>query len=299
MPYSRPLLSMPKHKPFSSLRYTAEATGFLWKQPALWSVTLLLIALPSWLVTLCGRLTEESGPILQTGVPAFLQANDPTGYSLIFASVLLFLLTLWGVAGVMLVGRRMIGNRAGRARTSLSSVLRDSAPFVFPLFFTSILQLARILVWLLPAIAVALGLVGLAFVIRTPNSELILIVLLPLLMLVLTLPAVLYAIRTSFFSVVILAEDIHYEAALRRSREVMQGYFWPAARCLCYLTIIFVVPPLILAGLLEPFTHTSLAVMIGVDVVVNVVSSFFLTPMLLTMILLFGELRTAPRSVSI
>lgn len=294
---------MPKRKPFSVLRFAGEALAFFRKQPALWPVTLVLIALPSFVMTIAGRLMEEDSPLLATGIPGFLEQNDPQGYSLVIALILLTLATIWGAASVLLVGRRMIGNRAGRARTSAASVMKESASLVFPMFFTSIIQAAHALLWFLPAALAAFGLYMVALMRdwkldSTLDGNLYFVVF-PLVILIAALPGIAYLIRTSFYSVVVASEDLRFAAALRRSKEIVHGRLWTATRCLVGLLVIFVAPSMILAALVEPFTRASLGALLGIDFAVNMISAIFTAPLILASVLLYGALRDAPRSVKI
>lgn len=294
---------MPKRSPFSVLRFAREALTFLRKQSALWPVTILLIAIPSFVMTLAERLTEEESPLLETGIPEFLELNDPQGYSLVIAVILLTLLTIWGAASIMLVGRRMIGNRAGRARTSASSVMKESAPLVFPIFFTSIIQMAHALLWFLPAFAAIFG----AYVIGISmhwslDSTLqgnMYFVIFPIVVCIAAAPGVAYLIRSGFYSVVLVSEDLQFTQALRKSKEVTKGRFWTTLRCLIGLCILFVLPPTALSLVLEPFTKTSLEAQLVVDFGGSIVGSLFTAPLILSIVLLYGALRDAPKSIRI
>lgn len=292
---------MPKRKAFSVLRYAKESMVFLRKQPALWWVTLLLIALPSWLSSLLARQMEQGSPMIDTGIPEFLQQNDPMGYSLVVVSFVLFLCTIWGIAGVIVVGQRMIGNRAGRSRTSASSVLKESTPFVFPIFFTAVIQTAHAMLWML--IPLVAGLIGLYFCLlpleHISTRNIVQHCWWLLLVLPLVLPTIVYFIRSGFYAIALVSEDFRYAAALRRSKEIVNGYFWITLRCLILLVILFIVPGAILIELLEPLTQTSVTNILLIDAFTNIVTSFLLVPMILSVILLYGQLRDAPRSVEI
>lgn len=294
---------MPKRSPFSVLRFAREALAFLRKQSALWPVTILLIAIPSFVMTLAGRLTEEGSPLLQTGIPEFLELNDPQGYSLVIAVILLTLLTMWGAASIMIVGRRMIGNRAGRARTSASSVMKESAPLVFPIFFTSIIQLAHALLWFLPAFAAAFGVymigISMNWSLDSSFQGNLYFVIFPLVVCIAAIPGFVYLIRSGFYSVVLAAEDLRFTQALKKSKEVTRGRFWTTLRCLIGLMILFAVPPTALSLALESFTQTSIPALLVVDFGTNVVSALFSAPLILSIVLLYGALRDAPKAVKI
>ena len=293
---------MPKKRsPFSVIRFAREALAFLRKQSALWPVTILLIAIPSFVMTVAGRLTEDGSPLLKTGVPDFLELNDPQGYSLVIAIVLLTLLTVWGAASIMVVGRRMIGNRAGRARTSASSVMKESAPLVFPIFFTSIIQLAHALLWFIPAFAAAFGayMIGIAmhWSLNSTFQGNLYFVVFPLVVFIAAIPGIIYLLRTSFYSIVLVSEDLKFTQALRRSKEVVNRRLWTTIRCLAGLIILFLVPPTILGWLLEPFTQTSVPALLVIDFGMNVINALCTAPLILSSVLLYGALRDAPKAV--
>jgi uncharacterized membrane protein len=140
---------MPKHlTPLSLIR---DAWKFYRKQPALNTVLLCLLILPSVLSDL----------FLQHGM-ASAAIPDAAGRTIAQASVflLLTLVTYWGMTGILLVGRRMIQQRAGRGRTSFKAVCKQARPFVMPLFFTSVLRTCFTFYWsllfVLPALLVLL-----------------------------------------------------------------------------------------------------------------------------------------------
>lgn len=290
---------MSKHTPFSVLRFSREAVTFLRKQPALWPVVVLFIGLPSFAMTLAGRLVEENGPLAATSVPRFFEQNDPQGYSLVIAVILLILLTIWGGASVLVVGRRMIGNRAGRARTSAMSVIKETAPLVFPIFFTSVIQMAQVLLWLLPAAVVGFILFILPLLLETTNSAPFIFILFPVGTALAAIPGILFLIRSSLYSVAIIAEDFRLNMALRRSKELVQGYFWITVRCYIGFLILFVLPPMILELALEQVAQSNVSTLLVVDFIVNMIRALSTAPLLLATVLLFGALRDAPRSVRI
>jgi hypothetical protein len=294
---------MSKRKPFSVLRFASEALAFFRKQPALWPVTILLIAVPAFIMTTAGRLTQDGSPLLATGIPDFMEQNDPQGYTLVIATIFLTLMTIWGAASIMVVGRRMIGNRAGRARTSASSVMNESRPLVFPIFFTSIIQFAHALLWFIPAALAAFGayMLGLSmhWNLDSTFKGNLYFVILPLIVLIAALPGIAYLIRSGFYSIALVSEDMRFTEALRRSKEVVSGRLWTTVRCLAGLLILFVLPPSLLSMFLERYTQSSLTALLSIDLATNIISAVFTAPLILASVLLYGALRDAPKSVRI
>ncbi|MDD4319222.1 MAG: hypothetical protein PHW10_02780 [Candidatus Peribacteraceae bacterium] len=179
------------------------AWAFAGRQPVLGSLLLWLLVVPA---------TAADG-LLRTGLPQQLLRQESVGIAPLFTA-LFWAITLWGWAAVLLVGKRMIRNRAGRARSSFRRVAGDALPFVLPLAGTALLQacfiLYRSLLYLLPSLLFLLLLS-----LRQPVTELPPRMLWPLLLLTpLLLPACAYALRTFFFEIVILAEGKTFRAAL-------------------------------------------------------------------------------------
>lgn len=177
---------------------------------------------------------------------------------IVIATVLLVVIMLWGAACVLLVGKKLVHSPAGRNRTSLAAVAREGRFFIVPLLLTGILRSCIGLLW-----------------------SLLLIV-----------PGIIYAIRTTFYTIIIVAEDISYRAALRQSIVLVRGHTW---QVLWRLAVIFTViygPPNLLATLgywVVGAYETGMLVMDAVDAALNAPATIIA---LLASVALYEELKS-------
>ncbi len=245
--------------PFRLLR---EAWAFLRSQPALLHVLLWLMIAP---LVAFDALTLYWP---QSDVESIRQIGS-VGYGL--ASLLFIVTTFWGLACVLLVGRRMVINRAGRSRTSFRSVRREASALIFPLFFTSLLRSIVTIEWallaLIPGIFAVTALpecratfspvLSAIAVFTSTGSHAALAAAVPpflircwpaLIAIPLLIPAGIYQIRTAFFGVIVVSENLRYRDALRRSREAVRGKFWKTLWVLAVLAVSIFVPVSVLSG---------------------------------------------------
>jgi len=227
------------------------------KHPALNAVIFWLLLLPS-------AVSQWMEWTYQRSMPAM---SDVTCADVLFIvlAILLTLVMIWGSACVLFVGRRMIQNKAGRARSSFTTVRRDAAGYIVPLVLTSLLQLCFLFYWslifVIPAVALVIlslcntGMDGFSGVRDTvTNCGWYLLFLTPLL-----LPAVFYYFRTFFYNVVAVCEERSPRESLRRSWEMTAGFtlriFWR----LLFLAVVLLLPGQILlqmnADLLADMPH--------------------------------------------
>ncbi len=251
---------MPKTS-LSPLRLAAESWSFMRSQPALYQVLFWFLILPIVLLDLLTEYWPESEVIS-------IQQIGDVGY--ILATLVFTVVAYWGLACVLLVGRRQVLSRAGRSRTSFRSVRRESARLIFPLFFTSLLRGVITIEWsliaILPATLFLLGsqqcratlspvisAVGTLLSNGSPQTLMavqslflmrcgLLFLAIPLL-----IPAFIYQLRTVFFGIVLTSENLRYRDALRRSRMIVRGKTFRVLWVLCALGVLFFGP----AGILS------------------------------------------------
>ncbi len=289
--------------PFVLLR---DAWKFFLAQPALWEVLVWFLLAPVIILDVMDAYWPESA-VEST------QLIGQMGNGL--AQFLMAFVSFWGFCCVLLVGRRMVINRAGRSRTSFVSVRRESLRLILPVFFTMLLRFFMTFYWsLLYCIAAA------AFVLLyTPCRESIFTGIEPFLhaldagdmgaskavlanvviacklgflLLPLLIPAIIYQMRTVFFAVIVASEDIGYRDALRRSRAIVHGRFWKILGIVFALTALLYIPSSILSAILDriqvaavpelPILHAV------VDDILNGFAGLLLT---LALIALYGKLR--------
>lgn len=232
---------------------------FYRKQPALNAVLLWLLILPASLQSILPLFPWDRGILHQNGLDTA---------TLFLLSALVSLLILWGTAATLLVGRRLIHNRSGRSRTSFRALRKEAAKLILPLLLTSLLRSLITLEWsllfFLPSLlflvsspaCTAIIPSGIALLLTTETLKIgdtaslvqrcgAVLFLLPLL-----LPAFVYSLRTMFFAIAVVSERKRYRTALRRSRDVLRGRFWPALWILLQICVFVTVPAALLSGLI-------------------------------------------------
>lgn len=244
---------MPKRRTIFSL--IREAWKFYRKQPALNAVLLWLIIAPAVAADLLGRYAEPGSAIAPGIGGTILQ---------ILLLLLLALLGYWGSASILLVGRRMIQQRAGRGRTSFTAVRRAASPLVWPLFLTSVLRACITFYWsllfVLPALLLVLlekacgDLLPRLFALAAGAGSLQTLQALPrcwplLLSPLLLLPAAWYGLRTSYYPLAVAADGKAYREGLRRSKDMIDGRFWRVVGTLAALVFLLLLPTELLSSL--------------------------------------------------
>jgi hypothetical protein len=174
----------------------------------------------------------------------------------ILLTLILVIVTIWGSACILLVGRRLLGNGAGRARTSFSCVRREAAHATLPLLLTGILRLC---IALFRAIF-------------------------------LVFPGILYLIRTAFYDVVIICEGETMRAALRRSSQVTRKRTWRTLKYFAVFGIVLYLPLFVLIEVLARIAELhGLTFLLAIDFGGAVLGSIAYLLFLLSSILLFRE----------
>jgi hypothetical protein len=216
-----------KSLPPSATRFLHDAWRFFRKHPALLAILFWLLILPDAVVNMIERLGLGPSAILlapHRGV----RLEELFGSFVVVAALLL---TLWGQSCVLFVGKRMVQNKVGRARSSFKSVRRDALPFVAPFLFTMILRASfffyRCLFFLVPFI--------LFIHLNVPSP--FYAILFPL-----ALPAGFYVIRTAFADVALFCEGTACRAALARSQELTRGRLVPVFLMLLSIAAFTLLP---------------------------------------------------------
>lgn len=215
-----------------SLRAIADAWTFLLRQPALARGCAWLLFLPFLAMELL-----ESVPL-----------PDRPEYAAVFVVLQLGLviLTYWGVACVLTVGRRLLQAKAGRTRTSFKAVQFQARGLVVPLLLTDLLRLCVAALWALPLVALAIaaatfaderGVTLLAFARMFPWV--------PLLAILLVVPPLLFLVRTTLAPMVVAYEKTGFRPALKRSAQLVSGRLGTTIGVLALFGIILVLPSIL------------------------------------------------------
>ncbi|MDO8648489.1 MAG: hypothetical protein Q7R81_01775 [Candidatus Peregrinibacteria bacterium] len=194
------------------------AWEFYRSQPALNTVVFWLLFIP---FTVMNFLTRLITPIPLEGPTSpwqgALQHTVPVVILLLLALAALGIVATWGIACILLVGKRMLKTRAGRSRTSFRAVRHQAAKYILPLVLTGILRGCFTFFWTL----------------------------------LLVIPGIIYSIRTSFYSIVVVCEGKAYRTALKRSKDAVKGYTWQVFFRLFALGILLYLPANLLASGVE------------------------------------------------
>ena len=276
---------MAKSSPFAAFPKIAEAWQFFWKQPALLRVAFWTLGFPGFIAATLSRVVDPSDPLSRSSVGLFIAQNDPDALSMGLTGILLTLLSIWGMCGIVVVGRRMIGARSGRARTSFFSVLKEAAPFVRPVFFLSIVYS------LMVGVAAFLP-VAAAWYVNVKNPMVLVV-------LALILPAIL---STYFFlaPLSVVCEDTErMRGAFKRTYLLVKGKFWLTFRCLLILGLFLALPPMVVGLAFDAFGQLRTAYALGADFVLQMVASIFTSVFFLALVLLYGKLKEAPREIKL
>lgn len=235
---------------FSILR---AAWTFQRKQPVLGSIVVWLFFLP----------VVVSDGIDRSGVLDALIPDDQVRLAVSFILLAaVAVLTAWGAAATLLVGRRLIHKGAGRSRTSFRSAQRQSLTLVPRLIGTGILNACavaeRAALLAVPALAILLAgpVGGTVLAGNRPGDLGALISRHPLLVLtpVLLLPAIAYAVRASLYQAAVGVDGLMYRPALRQSVTRVRGRFWTVTGNLLGVGGLLFGPVLVLSLILEPLT---------------------------------------------
>ena len=148
------------------------------KQPVLNRITLWILFPAMWLSS-----------ILNNPVLSPLSSNDTALFPLgLIGAVIIIVLVSVGQVSTLLVAKRLLGHPAGRNRTSIRQVLKQSQGLIIPLLLTGVLRACFTFLW------------GLLLII----------------------PGIMYYIRTYFYDVFIVSEHQMYRRGLRASTTLAQ-----------------------------------------------------------------------------
>lgn len=231
------------------------AWNFCRKQPALIHVGFWLLLLPMLAITLLSRFIELQRFQNET------QSGPATAASL--GIVALTVVFVWGLASVLVVGKRLLAAKAGRSRTSFKAVRREARAYIIPLILTSILRSIITFLW------------GLLLII----------------------PGIIYTIRTVFYFIIIVEEGIAYRPALQRSKELARGQIWNIFWRVVALALFLFGIISIVSDTLHSFSDSPLA-LYGIDLLTDVFTTVSVVLFILCLIQMYGALRPATAPIT-
>lgn len=194
-----------------SFRAIAHAWRFLLRQPALLRSCVWLLFLPFLALETLDALPGASRPDIAAII--------------LVLSLAFGIMTYWGIACVLVVGRRMLQAKAGRLRTSFRAVQVQARSLIVPLLLTDILRMCLTILWAAPLIAIVF--VAMMFISDTAISMVSLMQSypwIPVLLLVTAVPPLLYFMETLLAPMVIAYEKTGFRPALARSRQLTRAH---------------------------------------------------------------------------
>lgn len=185
-----------------------QSWDFCRKQSALMQAAFWLLFLPA----LVGQFLTD----YQIANKTMLGNRPEISLLLVLCQIVIALLTLWGTACVLSVGKRLLQTKAGRAKTSFAIVRSQGAAVFVPLLLTGILRTIFGFLWTL----------------------------------LLIIPGIIYMIRTAFYPIIVVCEGVAYRPALKQCLELSKGRFWQIAGTIVGLGVLTLVPAQLISAIL-------------------------------------------------
>lgn len=234
-----------------------DAWAFYRKQPVLNAVAFWLFFAPSAVFDAVGGFMQT---VYAQDSAAVAGQISPIEIAISIPLLIAFIyLSLWGQACVLTIGKRMISSPAGRNRTSFSAVREQAQKYIFPLFVTEIVRACMTLLWAL----------------------------------LLIVPGIIYSVRTVFFDILIVGEDVPYgRDALKASTAMVKGRTGEILLRVIVIAVCIMLPAGILGSLVsELLTLTDERLMTLGTVLGDGFSAYAGMFFILCMVALFAELK--------
>lgn len=225
--------------------------------PVLNAVLLWFFVVPNMARDILTRLVLSEAYLPGFSERALLDTQGSGAFILfLLGSLTVEIIGTWGIAAVLVSGKRMLQSKAGRKQSSFATLQREAQKYVLPLVLTGILYSCFTIFW----------------------------------MLLLIIPGIIYAIRAGFYNIVIVHEDLDYREALNRSIAVVKGHTSSIFLYFLGFTAIGFFVGLIVGTinivLIE--IHSNLFVL--ADLITNLAVSFMIILITLSTVLLWGHL---------
>lgn len=240
-----------------------ESWTFLRKQPAVLPVILWFQFLP--------MLFLAQIPRMEQSLPYFSAQTTESSIVLLLLTITFNLIIIWGSVCVLLIAKRLLQAKAGRTRTSLRAVCAQSASFFLPYLLTSILRAIIALLWgflfLIPIVIILWF--SAPSLLKTP-SAVTLTAALPWLLILLfpTLATIASLVRTAFYPILVLNEDIAYRPALRKSSALVRSRFWEVFFSIALLTLFLFIPAELISVIAQEMANDApYAIALAADII--------------------------------
>jgi len=210
---------------------------------------------------------------LQEHHPAFKAIHEPIVWGttdlrpLLIATVIqlaLSIVLLWGVASILVIGKRMLSTKAGRSRTSFKVVSKQARGYVLNMFITGIIRTCIALLWSI----------------------------------LLIIPGIIYYIRTSFYYVAIVCDGKEYRTALKKSSDRVRGHTWITFCYLFGLLVAIFLPALVISGFIsQAMLIIDLRLVPAMYVFESAIMSIAILLYILSTVALYRELKKIPAPI--
>ncbi len=196
-------------------------------------------------------------------LPYFTDRSPEAIVTLTLVYILFFLVLSWGMVCVLIVSRRLLQAKAGRTRRSFKAVRSQARSYFLPYLLTSVLRTVFTLLW----------------------------------MLLLVVPGIVYFIRTAFFPVIIVHDNMSYREALTKSSDLVRGQFFPVFFSLLLLGLFLFVPVDLVALLTDTMSQGApLPITIAADIIASFLGSLATILYLIALTGLYGYYRFPQRN---
>ena len=237
---------------FSPFPLIGTAWTFMQKHTVLRTIGFWLLILPMFVINLLTRFVLPPSVATPNGTPLT---------AIVLLMFAIGILTVWGEACVLVVGKRLLQHNAGRTRTSLRSVARQGSRFIVPLLLTGLLRGCFTLLW----------------------------------MLLLIIPGIIYSLSTSFYPIIVVCTGKSYRPALQASKAVLRGQWSRSILSLIALAITTFLPLAVLSAILEIFAQSPM-INVAIDLIDSVLLGIGTILFTLGMIVLYGRLKKSAKN---
>lgn len=242
----------------------------LWRrQPVLWKVLLWFIAVPSIVIHIGARFATVTQQGLDLTFDAVMNAAPSEMYAIPWIALIFF--SVWAVCCTLLVGRRLLGNPAGRGRESFSALARQGQRWVLPIILCSLIREIITILLLLPFLIGCFLLLWKFRLLPGSPDDIAGVAMLPQYMfdalvksaglanaalliaglVLLVIPSIVFRTRTTFYDVALVGEKLGCRKSLRRSAAVVRGRFFAVFLRIVFMTICVIVPVILLVLLIN------------------------------------------------
>jgi hypothetical protein len=237
----------------------------LWRrQPVLWKVLLWFIAVPSIVIHIGARLATVTQEGVELTLDTVMTATPSEMYALPWIALLFF--SMWAVCCTLLLGRRLLGNPAGRGRESFRTLAHQGQRWILPIILCALIREIITILLLLPLLIGSFLLLWKFQLLPSSPDEITSVLMLPQYMVnalvkgagsvnaalllaglvLLAIPSIVFRIRTTFYDIALVGEKLGCRKSLRRSSAVVRSRFFGVFFRVVLMTVCVAAPIILL-----------------------------------------------------